>query len=64
MRDRTFTRVGLQMCSTAYLAARRLSVKNIFVSGAFVGGQELAKVLRMLARFMIAEKSDSRRFAP
>ena len=52
------------MCSTAYLAATALVRRDIFVSGAFVGGQELAKILGMFARFMIAEKSESCRFAP
>ena len=59
VRNRIFTRVRLQRCSTAYLVAAAFVRRDIFV-----GGQELAKILGMIARFMIAEKSESCRFAP
>ena len=59
VRNRIFTRVRLQMCSIAYLVATAFVRRDIFI-----GGQELAKILGMIARFMIAGKSESCRFAP
>ena len=46
-------------CSTVYVVAAAFVRRDIFI-----GGQGLAKILGMFARFMTAEKSESCRFAP